>query len=201
MDIDSPRTRTPSPHPAIELPLYRSKQLPSSTIELPLAPPTTPEDLPYVRPHQYFVMMPLRLDKPHTFEDKRGDSPEYQVWTPTPKLMLPLVSPLPVPRGKAGWPQARFLIPCPKNCSTSDDAMESASPLPSPPPKPRHEAVTPSLVTAGLSDPATELGLEANKTPLMYPGPPWFRWAEAPISELFIVKILDRDMFLPYLCY
>ena len=170
MDVDSPV----SPHPTIKLPLCRLKRSPSSTIEPPLVPPTTPIDLPYVHPRQYFVMLPLRLDKPRAFEDKRGDSPKYQVWTPTPELMLPPVSPLPAPRGKAGWLQAKFLRPRPKNCSTSDDAMESASLLPSPPPEPHCEAATPPSVTAGLSDPATELGIEVHETPATHPGPPWF---------------------------
>ena len=197
MDIDSPV----SPHPAIKLPLCQSKRSPSSTIEPPLVPPTTPIDLPYVHPCQYFVMLPLRLNKPRAFGDKRGDSPEYQVRTPTPELMLPPVSPLPVPHGKAGWPQAKFLRPRPENCSISDDTMESASPLLSPPPEPHREAMTPPSVTAGLSDPMTELGIEAHETPATHPGPPWFRWAEAPVGESFVVKILDRDVFLPYLCY
>ena len=160
-----------------------------------------PIDLPWVHPCQFFVMLPLSLDKPRAFEDKCGDSPEYQVQTPTPELMLPPVSPLPAPRGKVGWPQARFLIPCPKNCSTLDDTMESASLLPSPP-KTCREAATPPSVAAGLSDPTTELDLEAAKqTPATHLGPPWFRWAEAPVGESFVVKVLNKDVFLPYLCY
>lgn len=115
--------------------------------------------------------------------------------------MLLLVSPLPAPHGKAGWPQAKFLVPHPENCSTSDDAMESALPLPSPPPEAHRAAATPPSVTVGLSDPTTELGLEAHETPITHPGLPWFRWAEAPVGESFVIKILDRDVFLPYLCY
>ena len=204
MEVDSPVARTPSLHPTIELPLSRLERslLSSSTIESPLAPPTTPIDTPWICPHQYFVMLPLRLDKPRAFENHREDSPKYRVRTPTPELMLPPVSPLPAPRGKAGWPQAKFLIPRPENCSTSDDMMESVSPLPSPPPEARREAVTPPSVTAGLSDPATELDLEApQQTPATHPGPPWFRWAEALVGESFVVKVLDKDVFLPYLCY
>ena len=173
MEVDSPVSPR-SPHPAIELPLYRSERSPSSMIEPPLAPPMTPIELPYIQPKQYFVMLPLRLDKPRTFKDHREDSPKYRVRAPMPELMLPPVLPLPVPRGKAGWPQAKFLRPRPENCSMSDDAMESALPLPSPPPEACCEATTPLLVTAGLSDPATELGMEVHETPATHLGPPWF---------------------------
>src|SRR5712691_8347971 len=81
------------------------------------------------------------------------------------------------------------------------EEFSDISPLPSPPSETKHDTMMPPSEAAGISDLATELDLQAMETPITHPGPPWYRWAEGPAGETFNVRVLDRTVTLPYLCY
>src|SRR5712691_7653039 len=175
-------------------------------------------------------MLPTRLDKPRAFEDRHAGDPVYRDdpvssltpelqypptvlsaprietmdprMSPLPEPMHPPVSPLPAPRSQTGWPRAQFLAPRLDGGVTSDDGCSNISPLPSPPSETRRDTTTPPpSVAAEMSDPATELDLQTMEIPITHPGPPWYRVSEGPVGDAFHVKILDRIVTMPYLCY